>query len=300
MNFPSRASALIFLSSLCALAACAQRTTTARVEPHNTLWRVESGTQSLYLLGSVHALSKESYPLDSAIERAFDSSDVLVLEIALDGDATEGLQMQMLSRAMMSGDKTLKKILPDSVYAMTAERLKSMGMGIGMFEKLKPWVVAILIAGGSMKDQGYQAELGIDNYFQKKAKELSRPVIGLETVDFQLGLFDGMSEEEQIAFLRQSLEEQTESPDQMAKIVDAWKRGDTGALEKFLVNDSFSENPELLAALVTDRNRRWIAPIEGFLKDSRRHMVVVGALHLVGPEGVVALLRQKGYKVEQL
>jgi uncharacterized protein YbaP (TraB family) len=298
MKITRGATALVLLSSLWTLNACAQNA--ARVDVRNTLWRVESGDRSLYLLGSVHALSPDSYPLNPAIEGAFDKSSVLVLEIAIDSATTGSLQMEMIQRGMMSGDRTLHGILPEKTYRMTADRLKEMGMGIGMLEKFKPWVVAVLIAGAGMQEKGYRAELGIDHYFQEKARKSSRPVLGLETAEFQLGLFDGMSLEEQIAFLEQTLTDTKEAPDEIGKIVDAWKRGDTQGLEKFLVKESFSDNPKLLAALVTDRNRRWIPAIEGFLKDSKTHMVVVGALHLVGPEGVVELLRQKGYTVEQL
>lgn len=293
------ASALMFFCSVLALQSCAQRTT--RVEPHNTLWRVESGDDTLYLLGSVHALSKESYPLDPAIETAFDRSDVLVLEIAVDSLASnQKVQMEIMSRGMMSGNKTLRTVLPDSTYSQTAAKLQEMGLGIAILEKFKPWVVAMLIAAGNMQQQGFKAELGIDSYFQQKARAAAKPVIGLESVDFQLGLFDGLSEEEQVAFLQQTLQSDRESPDELLKIVAAWKKGDTKGLESFLLTPSMTDNPSFMSAMVTDRNRRWIPAIEGFLKDPKTHIVVVGALHLVGSEGVVALLREKGYTVEQL
>ena len=299
MKITRGAAALVLFGSLWTLQATAQ--TAPQVDTRNTLWRVQSGEDTLYLLGSVHALSKDSYPLHPAIETAFDRSGVLVLEIAVDSLAsTQKVQMEMMARGMMSGGKTLRTVLPDSTYQLTAARLKEMGLGIGMLEQFKPWVVAILIAAGNMQEQGFKAELGIDAYFQQKARASSRPVLGLETIDFQLGLFDGLSEQEQAAFLHQTLQSAKESPDELLKIVAAWKKGDTEALEAFLLTESFTENPKFLAAMVTDRNRRWIPAIEGFLKDPKTHIVVVGALHLVGKEGVVELLREKGYTVEQL
>ncbi|HXN11118.1 MAG TPA: TraB/GumN family protein, partial [Steroidobacteraceae bacterium] len=113
-----------------------------------------------------------------------------------------------------------------------------------------------------------------------------------------LGLFAHLSLQQQSRFLLYTLDDTDDAARQVDTVVDAWRRGDTVALER-LLGESYAEFPELYRLLTTDRNRRWLPTVLGLLHESQDYLVIVGALHLVGKDGIVDLLRQGGYEVVQ-
>jgi uncharacterized protein len=140
--------------------------------------------------------------------------------------------------------------------------------------------------------------LGIDRYFADRAIRSNKPTGGLETAEFQLGLLDQFSAKEQELLLRQSMNEMDHLERNVAEIVRAWKSGDVGSLEKHLLA-GMRDYPEIHQKVIEDRNRRWLPQIEGLLSRGENALIVVGAAHLVGTNGVIQLLKSRGYRVEQ-
>ncbi len=264
----------------------------------NMLWRVQTGTSVVYLLGSVHALPKSMYPLPSPIERAFDSSDRVVFELNLDSLDQLGSSMAIMMKGVYMDGRTLKDGVSKATYAKLKKRVKQLGLEMSMFNLLKPWMAAFMLMGTGMQQGGMQAEYGIDFYFHKKAGEQRKPVAGLETVDDQISVFSELPDKAQEQFLRQMLDAK-QSTNELDIILKSWRSGDLTILEK-LLSQYVKSDSILYEGLVFRRNRNWIPQIESYLKGTERYLVVVGALHLVGPGGVVDLLRQRGYTVEQL
>lgn len=262
------------------------------------LWRVESDTSVLYLLGSVHILPKSMYPLAPSIERAYDSSSRIAFELNLDSINQMSGAMGLLLKGMYTDGRTLKGVLSKPTYRRLEKRLRGLGMDISMFQRFKPWMVAFTLMGLDAKEGGMEAEHGIDMYFHGRAAEDDKPVSGLETVDDQVGVFSELSEKAQEKFLVQMLDNKGGSRE-MELILKSWKQGDGAPLEKLLAQ-YMKTDAALYENLVFRRNRNWIPQIEAMLKSGERCMVVVGTLHLVGEGGVVDLLRKKGYRVEQL
>ena len=260
------------------------------------MWRVQGPGATVYLLGSVHAMKEDSYPLPPAIETAFDSVEKLVFEVDLDDLGSEAIQM--LAAGTLDGEETLEEIVGPATWTRLMIHVEKTSFPAGMFQRMKPWMAAVTITALAMTEAGYLPSAGIDAYFSRRAEETGKERIALETVEFQVGLFAGLTAEQSLAFLRYTLVDLETVIPELDELLEHWRAGEVAAVEA-LMAEGFDEFPELLDKMVTDRNRTWMAPIEGLLAGDSDAMVVVGALHLVGEEGVVNLLRKKGYTVER-
>ena len=270
---------------------------TAEPEEHSFLWRASSGDRSVYLLGSVHFMKQDAYPLNPAIERVFDSAGVVVFETDIDRLGTAAVSM--LAAGTLEGDTTLVDVVSTELYDDVSQRLETLGMDIGGFKKMKPWMVALSLTSFELMRADYLGSEGIDAYFSSRAKADDKPQHALESIDYQISLFAEMSEEESVDFLGYTLTELDMMIPLVDEIVAAWKIGDSARIEELLV-DGFEGHEALYDRLVTERNLRWLPLIEELFRDDIDAMVVVGSLHLVGEQGLIELLKGKGYEIEQL
>jgi uncharacterized protein YbaP (TraB family) len=267
--------------------------------PRNFIWKVSSPTGALYLVGSVHLLTEDYYPLNPALETAFNDSDLLVEEADLGELEAPASQFKLLTRGLLPGDQALDKVLSPSTYELVTKRVEALGMPLEPLKRFKPWMLALTLVQLEWQKAGFDASLGLDRHFFDRAKVDRKAVQGLETVDFQLSLFDGMSAEEQDRMLASSLEDLDAERANVVRLISAWKAGDAATVERLMLDD-LKDEPIVYKRLLVDRNRTWLPKLDALLGRSGRAFVVVGAAHLVGPEGVLAMFRAKGYKVEQL
>ena len=262
------------------------------------LWTVRSDANVLYLAGSVHALSADAYPLPAVFEKAFEASGTLVEELDL-ADATSVSAMPMLlAKGVYSDGRTLEGAVSKETAAMAAQHFKQTGLPLEMLSRMKPWMVMLMLTALQLQKAGLDASLGVDKYFYDKAVAAKKPVIGLETAEFQIDRFDKMPNAVQEQMLRSSLMELDKQASELKSMIVAWQRGDTATLEKN-VRTSFAAYPAAYESLIAERNRNWIPQLQTCLSRPRPCFVVVGAAHMVGPDGLLALLQQKGYRVEQ-
>ena len=262
------------------------------------LWKVDSHQNSLYILGSIHLLNKEAYPLKQSIENAFERTNKLVLEIDLRSANSDKVQQLMLQKGASTDGTVLHQNVSKETYESVAVRAKELGIDIRLLNSFKPWIVATTMAAVKLQQLGFDSKLGIDRYFADRAIRSNKPTGGLETAEFQLGLLDQFSAREQELLLRQSMNEMDHLERNVAEIVRAWKSGDVGSLEKHLLA-GMRDYPEIHQKVIEDRNRRWLPQIEGLLSRGENALIVVGAAHLVGTNGVIQLLKSRGYRVEQ-
>lgn len=263
------------------------------------LWRVKSNSVTVYILGSVHLLKKENYPLKPAIEFAFEQANKLVLEVDLNGPGQENLAQSLLKKGMSPDGKTLEESVTPETYQLAEKRAREMGIEIQAFSRLKPWLVALTISTAKLQSLGFDPNYGIDKYFSDKARKAKKETLGLETVEYQINLFDGMPSSVQEMLLRQTLKDLDVMEKEVTRIIRSWTTGDIETAEKILL-ESFREYPDIYQRLISDRNRMWLPQIEELLKGKEDCLVIVGAGHLVGQGGVIELLRARGYSVEQL
>ena len=270
-----------------------------KTQAKHCLWKVEGRTNTAYLFGSIHFLKKEFYPLAQPIEDAYKRSQVVVFEADLDEMQSPAAQLKMLQHGKYPEGQTLKQNLSKDTYAKLDAYLSESLGSAALFDGLKPWMVAVALLGMELQKLGFNPEQGVDKYFFDKAKEDKKQIVPLETIDFQLGLFAGLTKEEEDAMLKETLQEITSFKKILTEMTDAWKTGDTKKLDE-LILDAMRQFPQIHKKLLIDRNKEWAAKIEKLLAEGKNLFVVVGAAHLVGKDSVVDLLSRKGLKVPQM
>ena len=270
----------------------------AQTDKH-ALWQVEGKGAKVYLLGSIHFLKEEYYPLAEPIEQAFKGAKTVVFETSFKELKSPGAVAKMAMTGMCPKGKTIKDYLSQETYAALQKKLeKSLGTGTA-FDALKPWMAAVSLLVFELQRLGFNPEHGVDQHFYSRAEKDSKEIVPLETVEFQLQLFADLTEKDQDSFLKQTLEEIDQFKEQFDEITDAWKRGQADRLAELLL-ESMRGYPGLYQKLLVDRNKAWVPKIEELLAGDKPAFVVVGAGHLVGKDSVVALLQKKGFKVKQL
>jgi uncharacterized protein YbaP (TraB family) len=262
------------------------------------LWEIKTERNSIYLLGSLHLMKKEAYPLSRKIENAYDNSEIIVFETDLDAMNEPDFQLKMLSAGMYQDGKTLNKNLPEKTYLLFKERLKELSLPAEQFGSLKPWFCATVISLSELKKRGFDPAFGIDNYFFSKAKQDRKKLLFFETRKFQLNLFTAMEELNQALFLEQTLKEIEIIETEFPKIVKYWEIGDTKNLA-LIINKSLMEYPAIYERFIINRNNNWLSMIESFLRQDKNVLIIVGTAHLVGREGIVELLKNIGYNPKQ-
>jgi uncharacterized protein YbaP (TraB family) len=282
--------AFIFIGT----ALCAQD-----VAGKTCLFRVSAPGSTVYLLGSIHYMREANYPLKQTIEQAFAVSTTAVFEVDMAEMDTPETQMMMLSRSVFTDGTTLEQSLSHATYEKLVEKAAEFGLDIRMLGNFKPWSVTMTLMGLKLKQFGFDPAQGIDRYFYRQAQTGGKRIFGLETLDYQIGLFDSLKRQEQELLVEQTLSDFDTMESQMGEMWRSWFNGDVDNLERMILT-SFNDYPGLYQKFLVQRNRNWLSQIEIFLTQRKTTFVVVGAGHLLGPDGLVNLLRRRGYLVEQL
>jgi uncharacterized protein YbaP (TraB family) len=267
----------------------------------NFLWSVRSKTATVYILGSVHFLKQGSYPLSPVIETAFDRSSVLVVEANVNDPGKADLQ-NLLNRAVYPGNEALDKHLSPEVYRLTEKESEKIGLPIELIQRQRPWYLALTFEALELMRLGFDPQYGIDVHFLSKAQTSKKKIAELESLDDQINLLSGFSDFDQELLLLYTLKNLDVVSREIERIVNAWAAGDTNAVESILT-EGVREEPKLapiMRKLIDDRNVKMVSKIEGFLKTGQTYFVVVGAGHLVGSKGIVNILKEKGYLIQQL
>ena len=292
-----RRAARLFLA-LMAMVAWSATSRALPAQEKSLLWQVSRDDKSILLLGSIHYLRQDNYPLHPSILNALDSSNKLVLEIDLNNTSAESVQRVTLEKAIYRDGKSLVQNVSQDTYELAARRAADLGLDMRLLTPMKPWFAALTMLAVKLQRMGLDAKFGVDRHLAERAKSSGKPTGGLETLEFQLGMFDQLSQREQELMLRETMEEMERLENKIHDIVQSWLRGDSDQLAALLLA-GMREYPELHQKIVVERNRRWLADIEKLIQQDNGAMVVVGAAHLVGKDGVVEMLKAKGYRVEQ-
>ena len=281
-------------------AAYAQTATQPQTKPRRFLmWKAVSPTATMYLVGSIHVGDKSMYPLPAEVESAFAAAKILTVEINIKNVN----QMEMLGlvqkNGMYSGGDSLSKHISPETSAVLDDYCSKHSLPRAGLEQFKPWFVAVTIAALAWKAAGEDPELGIDLHFLNESKPPQR-IDELETPESQLSLFVNATEAEQQALLSSALKQGDKMTDMIRKIQAAYISGDPDALEKIMIEQADAGSKSLTQKLLYDRNVTMTSRLEQYLKNKEEAFVVVGAGHIVGDKGIARLLRDKGYKVEQV
>lgn len=263
------------------------------------LWKARSERGTAYLLGSIHYLRKEMYPLDPRIEAAYEESSALVVETDILADGGQGATLFLLTQAVYPPDDGLDRHLSKD----TMDRLRN-AVGeafLPVLLRFRPWAAAMTVSSAKLQEMGFDPRYGVDWHFLEKARGRKR-ILELEPFEEQASLLSSLSEPMQEQFLRYTLEELGTAREELDRIVSAWNSGDAAEMEE-IVSRTERDNPGLspvLDLLLRTRNRSMTERILRLLEREPSLFVVVGAAHLVGEEGIVERLRSRGISVEQV
>lgn len=263
------------------------------------IWSVKGGKGTVYLLGSLHLLKNEAYPLADSIELTYRAAQRLVFEADIDIVNSPAFQSRILLLGLLPEGETIDKKISKETYLWVQKRANELGIEMKHLARMRPWFCALTLLSLKLKGMGVDPAYGLDRYFFKRAQKDTKEIRFLETIDRQCSLFAELGEELDEAFLRQTLKDMEVIETMLPDILSAWKQGDTTRLASILTM-SFKDYPALYEHLIAQRNREWLPTIEGFLQTGGSTLVVVGAGHLVGPQNLVALLQQKGYLVDRV
>jgi uncharacterized protein YbaP (TraB family) len=271
----------------------------AAAEDKSFLWQVQSDKSRVYILGSVHFLKQDNYPLKEAIETAFANTRKVVLEIDLKSADAATVQRVTLEKGINRDGTSLQQNVSPDTYSLAEKRAKELGIDIRALGPLKPWLVALTMTSLQLQKLGFDPNAGVDRYLAARAMKSGKTMEALETVTFQIALMDQLSQRDQESMLRQSLAEMDKLEKSLDRIIRSWITGDVASLEALLLS-GMRDYPAVHQKIIVDRNRRWLPQIEKIIEHGDPTLVIVGAAHLVGKDGVIELLKSRGYRVEQM
>lgn len=268
-------------------------------DQNHMLWKIsKNGNTEGYLVGSIHFMKADAYPLHDPFGEAFEASDVIAFEANI--DSLQSQAQQLIGRlGMYPGDKSLRSELSDSTYSLLESRAESLGLNLTQMRKLEPWVLSIIIPATQMQRAGYSGQSGVDSHFFRRAKDAGKKRVAFETPAEQLGFFDRFPANRQEAYLTFSLRDAEQNVEMIDQMAAAWISGDADRLEDLVQSEMKSEFPDLYQTLIVERNQAWMPQIKTLLAAESQPFIVVGAGHVTGAHGLVSMLREDGYTVEQ-
>lgn len=260
-------------------------------------YRISKGNEQHWLLGSIHAGKPSLYPLPDPVERAWQQSRALVMEVDMT-HISQAQWQEMGAITRLVDGKTLKDHLPMDLYRRTLIAAGQNGLTEAMLAPLRPWFAAITLTQAALERTGYRGEFGVDQHFAKRANDGGKPIVGLETLLEQLGYLASVGDN-QTLMLESTLDELPELEKGFAEVMAAWQNGDQATLINLLKEEMAP--PKLQAwleqTLLAERNRNWVKKWPGLPNES---FIVVGALHLYGEQGLLTLLEQQGWRITPL
>jgi len=263
------------------------------------VYQVEGPNGRFYLAGSMHLLHAERASLPAPLERAYRNSASIVMEIDTDDGDAQDAGARLLEAAQLAPDTSLQALLGEARWNTVRTALTEAGFDAERASRFEPWGLALLLTQAGFARQGYTSAAGVEQQLTERARRDGKPISGLETAEMQIALLDGLDMNVQRQMLDLTLEEVQEMPQMLDELEDAWRAGDLQRLEALLL-EGYRQMPELYTALLVERNRRWVSQIRAWPTTSPPRLVLVGALHLVGEQGLPALLQRAGYTVERL
>jgi len=264
-----------------------------------SMWQVDGTNNRVYLLGSIHMLRESDHPIPSAIYDAYADAEVLVMELDMDDIDPVAEQALISELGLIQGGGTLRDLMGANLYAEAESLANELQIPLTLLANSEPWYAAITVEVMMLMRAGFSPMHGIEMHLSEIAARDNKEILGLETTRQQLELLDNLSLTTQREMLMQALTDSADLAHVMDDLIDAWRYGDVEFLEENLLAD-LEDFEELHQAIVVNRNIDWVGQIQALLDDEDDYLIVVGALHLVGDNGVPSLLANRGLEVRQL
>lgn len=297
--------ALLLAAGFASLPAAPAQQTAPAPERQGSVWKVSDADSTVYLAGSVHLLREEDHPIAATYDEAYADSAEVVFEVDMAEMLSPDGMAKMQALGTYPADDSLDRHLKPETIEQIRQYLATHPSGAAYLPglpRLRPGMIFLSISSLEAMRLKARPDLGLEIIYHQRATADGKPTRGLETLEYQMGLFNALTDAEIDALLAKTLADAAGMPEVLEKLITHWHAGDDEALDQLLNDemDSADDGGRFKKLLLTDRNRAWVPEIEKALKGSRNVFFLVGAGHLVGEEGVVALLREKGYTVEKV
>ncbi|KAB0670304.1 TraB/GumN family protein [Oryzomonas sagensis] len=265
----------------------------------SSVWKARKGGSVLYLGGTCHVLREQDFPLPAEFDRAYLAAQVVVFETDLGKLQAPATQQRFLAKAMYGDGSTVDKHLSPKAYAALSAFSEANGIPLSTFGRFKPSMIVTTLTLMELLKMGVTQQ-GVDNVYYARAIADKKAVDGLETADQQIDYVVSMADGNEDDFVDYSIADMKNIREQFGLLVGAWRTGDAGTLDELMSGEFKARQPQLYKRLIVERNKNWLPVIEGYQKLRQTRFVLVGVAHLVGPDGIIEALRQKGYTVEKL
>lgn len=272
---------------------------TSQTLAQSSVWLATKGNNKVYLGGTIHMLRSNDYPLPSEYETAYNAADNLYFEIDIDQMNDPAGQLGLLQRLMYTDGRTLQSVLNAEAYQSLTDYVARFSMPMVMLQNMKPGMLMSTLELLEFQIRGFTPD-GVDVHFHQRAKTDGKTINAFETVDEQIGFIETMGEGEESEYIMLSLRELEKIDSDIESMISIWRNGESDDLVDLFVEDMEQNTPGVYQSLLLDRNHKWMPKIEAMFNDADTELVLVGVAHLVGDDGLVQLLRARGYQVEQI
>lgn len=260
-----------------------------------SLWQVSKGGKHLYLGGTIHVLGHEDYPLPEEFEQAFSHSDKIVFETDIAQAREPAFAKKLMAQMLYTPGKSLKNVLDDSTYQRLADYFSDK-VSMDQIDAMKPGMVVIMMAAIEYQSMG-MVIIGVDEHFWNLAQQTGKKIDTLETMDEQLSFLVNMGLGNENELILNTLNDLKQTKSMINLLRTSWRTGNDAEMKKIILQDMIDNYPELYQTILVKRNLNWLPHLETMFKDESVALILVGALHLVGEDGLLQLLRNKGYEV---
>lgn len=260
------------------------------------MWQVTDEDTTIYLFGTVHVLPPAIEWYDATIDKALTDADIIVTEIPMDASSEAELQKMTMTKGLLPNGTTLRSLLNAEQTPVYEAALAKLGAPPSAFDQFKPWLTGLTLSLLPLIQQGYSPDSGVEKVLLAKAGD--KPQGALETAEFQLGIFDSMSQDSQVTFMMEAAEGMDEVAPMLDRMVSEWAQGDPDELAA-VMNEGMTD-PAVAEALLYNRNANWAEWIDARLDTPGTVFIAVGAGHLAGARSVQDYLAQKGISVTRV
>jgi len=273
---------------------------TTQPQEKSFLWEMTQGDKKLYLLGSIHVAKQDLFPLKHSIETAYKDAEAIAVEVDLN-KAARVMPLLLQQHAFLPPEQQVADLISPESNALLIKHMGQIHIDYDRISGMKPWYLSILISNISLERIGARSYLGIDHYFTTRAYGDKKEIIELEGADKQLRMLDALPYSEQEYLLRSAILDDARMETVFGEMVTLWRKGDLEGLHEFFETE-LTEYPELKAfnnSLITQRNQFFVEEIVRLLNGKKRVLVIIGAAHFTGQQGIVSELKKRGFRLIQ-
>lgn len=264
-----------------------------------SVWKVSSDKHTLYVGGTIHILSPQDYPLPNEYDVAYEAADTVVFETDMQAVNSIDFQQKMMAQLVYSDGTTLDKVLKPATYATLKQHMADRNVPIEAMAQLKPSLIAVTLSMMELQALGFTSE-GVDQFYANKSKVDGKPQAWFETPEEQITFLVNLGKEDESGMIDYAIRDIKKLPETISALRASWRSGDMQAMADVSIDDFKADYPQIYQDLLVNRNNNWLPKIDAMLHDQGVEFILVGGLHLAGPDSVLAKLAAKGYKIEKL